>query len=241
VTIQNYEATANYVYEAGDYAAAYSNNNNPGGGGPVSELTRQMVFLRPGEVVVFDRVTTLQPQFTKAVQWNFLHAPVVHGNAFTATQGQSKLFGATFSTVPLTTTAAAVNDAGAKVQELDVRNAVPAASVRYVTALQTAPSTAAAMVTTNQVVTTDGRMQGVEMGSQVVLFGTNGAVNLARGVTYTATGNGIVNHLLTNLTADQTYHVLVNGALAATVTASAQGTLSFATKLAGKATIQVVI
>jgi hypothetical protein len=96
-------------------------------------------------------------------------------------------------------------------------------------------------VTTNQVVTTDGRMQGVQMGNQVVLFGTNGAVNLAQGVTYTATGNGAVNHLLTNLTAGQAYRVLVNGALVATVTASAQGTLNFTTTLTGNATIQVVI
>jgi PKD repeat protein len=240
VTVTAYEAASNYVYMGGDYTAAY---NSPSWSTPVTnpatQLTRQVVYLRPDLVIVYDRATTVQASFTKRLQWNFLNTPTVSGNAFVETVGQSRLFGQTFSTVPLTTTVTPVSVGGATVQEVWTQNASPTASVQYVTAFQVASATTAAMVSTQQVVSSDGRMQGVQAGNQVVLFGVHGAVSPTAPVTYQVNGSGSLSHLLVDLQAGQHYQVTANGGLVATLTASAQGTLSFTTTAAGSQTITV--
>ena len=47
VFITSHEETAPYVYIAGDYHNAYSRNSNPDGGGSCSELTRDILYVRP--------------------------------------------------------------------------------------------------------------------------------------------------------------------------------------------------
>src|SRR5205807_423733 len=81
---------------AGDSHAAYSADNDPGGGGPTSELTRQVVYLRPDYVLVYDRVTTVKDVYDKQLRWHFNQLPVLDGNAFTETVGGSRLFAQTF-------------------------------------------------------------------------------------------------------------------------------------------------
>ena len=233
-----YEATNGYVYVAGDYHAAYSKNTNPGAGGSASELTRQVVYLRPDFIVVHDRATTIKDTYLKQVQWHFLTAPTVNGNSWVESVGSSKLFGQTFSTQTLTTTLQPVTVGNATVSQVATRNTNPTATVRYVTALQTAPSSTASMVASQMVVSTDGRMEGVQMGNQLVLFGTNGPVDPATPIAYSAAGgSGTVEHLLTDLQAGRSYQLRVNGALVGSFQASSQGTLSFST--AGGATIQL--
>jgi PKD repeat protein len=239
VYVDHYEAGNNYVYLSGNYAAAYSSNLNPGAGGPVSELTRQVVYLQPNEIVVYDRVTTIKDTYLKAVQWNFLNAPTVSGNSFVETVGGSKLFGREYSTVPITTSVVPVQVGDATVQEMRTQNATPTASVRYVTAFQVAPSGTSSMVSTQQVLSADSRMEGVQMGNQLVLFGRNGDVDLSTPVTYQINSSSAVQHLLVNLKAGKTYKVYVNGTLTTTLAASSQGTLSFTTSTVGAQTIQV--
>lgn len=230
-----YEATNRYVYVGGDYLAAYSKNTNPGGGGSAAELTRQVVYLRPDFVVVYDRATTIKDYYLKQLQWHFLNAPTVNGNSWVATAGSSKLFGQTFSTQPLTTTTQPVTLWHGTVQQLATKNTNPIAKVRYVTAMQTAASSTTSMVATQQVLSTDSRMEGVQMGNEVVLFGVDGAVSAATPINYSITGSGSVNHLLTDMQPGRSYQLSVNGVAAGSVTASSQGALSFST--AGGATI----
>jgi hypothetical protein len=233
VTINAYEATSSYVYEYGNYMAAYSKNTDPGGGGSVSYLTRQIVYLEPNYVVVYDRVTTNKANYPKQARWHFLSAPTITGNQFIVAQGSSKLFGATFSSAPVSISSGTVNVGGSKIQQLIVQNQNQAANVDYITAFQVAPSTTNQMVGTSRVSTTDGRMEGVLMGSQVVLFGTNGNVDLTTPVTYTFSASGTINHLLVNLVAGHTYTVTFNGSTLATVTASSQGTANYTTTNGG--------
>lgn len=240
VVTKAYEATDRYVYMYGDYHAAYSASDNPGAGGPASELTRQIVYIRPGYEIVFDRATTIKDTYPKELRWNFLQPPTVSGNTFIETVGNSRLFGATFSTVPLTTTLENVqlgNTTG--IQRVVTQNATPTASVRYVTAFQVTDAQTPTMVPTQSVVTTDGRMQGVQMDDQVVLFGTDGDVSLVTPATYSITSTGTIHHLLTNLAAGQTFQVTDNGVVVATLTSSSQGTLSFDTTTTGDQTIEV--
>ncbi len=220
----------NYVYMAGNYAAAYSPSNNPGSGGPVSQLTREMVYLQPDYVVVYDRVTTIDPSYTKQQQWMLANAPTVSGNSFAETVGGSSLFGQTFSKIPLTTTVTPIQVAGVTVQQLINQNTSPTANVNYVTAFQVAPSTTATMDPTEHILTTDGRMEGTQMGNQLVLFGyAAGTVDLTSSITYSPSGSGSVSNLLVDLQAGGMYQIEANGTNLGTVTASSQGTISFTT------------
>jgi hypothetical protein len=242
VVVNHYEANSNDVYMTGDYHAAYSPDNNPGSGGPTSELTRSMVYVRPGYVFVYDRVTTLQASYAKQLRWHFVNAPTVNGNAFTETVGQSRLFGQTFSSVPLTTTVAPVevdNNPQAQVYRVTSTNTNPTSKVRFLTVFQTAGATTANMDATEEVDTTDDRMEGSQIGNQLVLFGRDGTVDLTTAVTYTlGSGASSVNNLLTDLEAGASYQVKVNGAVLTSVVASNQGAISFTTAL-GAQTVQV--
>ena len=51
--------------------------------------------------------------------------------------------------------------------------------LRYVTAFQVAPRTRRAMADTRRVASTDGRMEGVQIGDRLVLFGRHGEVRRA--------------------------------------------------------------
>ncbi len=241
ITINAYEASTKYAYLYGDYHRAYSSESAPGAGGPTSELTRQMVYLRPGYVFVFDRVTTLKAAYPKELRWHFNNAPVVDGNRFTERVGGSKLFAQTFSTVPLTTTSAriTVGDSQAQVYRVTTKNSAAAKRVRYLTVFQVADARTARMDATTQVASRDGRMQGAQIGNQLVLFGRDGDVNLTTPVTYALTGNAAVDNLLTNLKPGQTFQVRADGRLLATLRSSSQGTLHFTTP-AGAHTVQVL-
>jgi hypothetical protein len=260
VVVNAYGATTDHVYLSGDYHNAYSPQDTPGSGSPASELTRQVVYLRPNDVIVYDRVTTLKASYPKQLRWHFNHGPelanetnengdtiptttaTLAGNSWVAATGNSKLFGQTFSTTPLTTTLAEVQ-VGATlsphVQRLITQPTVATTSVRYVTALQVAPSSTTTMDATTSILSTDGRLEGVQMGNQVVLFGRNGDLDPATPVTYAVNATGPLQHLLTNLRAGLSYLVQVNGTPLTTVTASAQGTLSFRTSGAGNQTITI--
>jgi hypothetical protein len=230
VFITNYEAAANYLYFGGDYRAAYSTQDNPGGGGPATQLTRQVVYLRPDFVIVHDRAGTALSTFPKELRWHFLKAPTVVGNSWEETVGSSNLFGETFSAVPLTTTSYSVVDSGATIYRVATNNANPALNVQYTTALETAPSSVTSMVATQQVASTDGSMEGVLMGTYLVLFGKSGLLSPSAGpITYNINSSGSVSDLLTDLQPNAPYRIQVNGGSATTLTSSAQGTLSFTT------------
>jgi hypothetical protein len=232
-----YEAENNYVYIAGDYHSAYSHSSNPGGGGPVSELTRQVVYLRPDFVIVHDRATTIENTYLKQLQWHFINSPTVSGNSWVETVGSSKLFGHTFSSQPLTTSVQQITVGNKAMFQVASKNANPTASIRYITAMQSGDATVTSMIATQSIMSADGRMEGVQMGNELVLFGTDGAVDPSNPVTYTATGTGTVKHLLTDMQPGRSYQLRVNGANLGTVRASGQGTLSFSTVAGGTITL----
>jgi hypothetical protein len=94
------------------------------------------------------------------------------------------------------------------------------------------------MVATGRVASADGRMEGVQMGNQVVLFGTTGPLNpFAGSISYAITGTSPVTHLLTDLEPGRLYQVVADGAPVAAVTASAQGTISFTTPAGSRAIV----
>ncbi|HEV2694534.1 MAG TPA: PKD domain-containing protein [Verrucomicrobiae bacterium] len=242
--ITSFEATNGYVYVAGDYAAAYSLNTTPGTG-TATKLTRQIVYLRPDFIMVHDRATTKAVNDPKQLRWHFLKPPTVSAgaNSWVATNGTGKLFGQTFSRSALMTTNMAVKcPAGSStvVYRVVTQNSNTAAGVTYVTALQSAPSTAASMVRTTSILSTDGRMEGVQMSTNVVMFGADAALNPFTGsISYTVTGSAPVVQVLTDLPPNRAFQVSAGGSSIATITSSAQGVLSFTNTPAGATVITI--
>jgi PKD repeat protein len=243
--ILNYEATNHYVYAGGDYAASYGLNFTPGIG-TAKQLTRQIVYLRPDYIVVHDRAVTKSTNDLKQLRWHFLTSPVFNAssNSWVATAGASKLFGQTFSRSLLSSSNAAVNcpddPSGALVYRVASWNSIKATNVTYVTALQSAPSTTANMVATTFLHSTDNRLEGVQMGTNVVLFGADTVLNPFTGpLSYTVTGSSPINHLVTDLPPNRPCQVSAGGLPLGTITTSAQGTLLFTNAPAGSQTITI--
>jgi hypothetical protein len=238
VFLTHYDATADYVYTAGDYTAAYSHSGLDGNDGSATKLTREVVYLRPDIVIVHDRAGTVDPSFTKQLQWQFLNAPVVSGNSFEETVGSSKLFGQTYSDRQLTTSVQEVNapgtppdqlvGSGAMFYQVATRNAAATPEVHYTTALETAPASTAAMDSSRAAQSDDGRLEGVQIGANLVLFSKDGSADSSSTIAYTVTGAGPIRHLLVGLNPSQLYHVTVNR-VTADHTADDQGTISFTT------------
>jgi PKD repeat protein len=242
--ILNYEAANGYVYAMGDYAAAYALNTTPGIG-TAKLLTRQIVYQRPDYVVVHDRAVTKSTNDLKQLRWHFLNNPtlIAGSNSWVATAGSSKLFGQTFSRLALISSNQAVTcPAGSStvVYRITTQNATKATNVTYTTALQSAPSTTANRVTTAPVFSSDHRMEGVQLGNSLVLFGADAPlVPFNSTLTYTVTGSSPVVHVLTDLPPNRAFQVSAGGNLLGTFTASPQGTLLFTNTPSGSEVITI--
>jgi PKD repeat protein len=242
--ILSYEATNAYLYALGDYAAAYALNTTPGIG-TAEQLTRQIVYQRPDYIVVHDRAVTKSTNDLKQLRWHFLNNPTLNPGAssWVATAGSSKLFGQTFSRSTLTTSNVTVtcpDGSSTVVYRITTQNTFNATNVTYTTALQSAPSITASMVTTAPVFSSDHRMEGVQMGNDLVLFGADAPLNPFIGtLTYTVTGSSPVIHLLTDLPPNRAFQVSSGGVLLGTITASAEGTLVFTNTPSGSKIITI--
>ena len=80
-----FEDRGDYLYLAADATRAYSTNK-------LKLFTRQIVFLRPGTFVVFDRVTSQKPEFKKTWLLQAMKRPERQGDDWVVTHGQGRLF-----------------------------------------------------------------------------------------------------------------------------------------------------
>ena len=232
VYLTGYEEHDAYSYIAGDYHAAYSLNRYPGQGGPVSELSREVVYVRPDYVFVYDRATTVQAAFPKQLRWHFLHDPVVSGDAWTAAAGRSQLFGHTYSSVMLDTVAEAVTVGDASLYRIKTNNHSDTAKVRYVTVLQSAPLATASMTESMRLVSTDGMFEGAVLGDTLALFAAdpvNGGLSSAR---YDIAPTGALRHIITGLQPGKTFTISGAGP-AFSAQASSAGVVTFVSNRTG--------
>ncbi len=80
-----FEDHDDYVYIAGDCTRAYSPDK-------LEYFTRQIVFLRPGTFIVFDRVCSKEPRFRKTWLLQAMKAPTAVGRDLVVTNGRGRLF-----------------------------------------------------------------------------------------------------------------------------------------------------
>jgi len=96
-TLETFESARCHDYVACDITAAYTSPGfeTNGNDAKVTEVTRQVVFLRPEIVVVFDRVESTDAAFDKRFQLHVVGSEEVDGTSFTFTNGPGRLFGRT--------------------------------------------------------------------------------------------------------------------------------------------------
>ncbi|HSB17426.1 MAG TPA: hypothetical protein VLE22_23455 [Bryobacteraceae bacterium] len=80
-----FEDRGGYLYVAGDCSRAYSPKK-------LKSFTRQIVYIRPGTFVIFDRVNTTEPAFRKTFLLQAMKKPEGTGRSFTITNGKGRLF-----------------------------------------------------------------------------------------------------------------------------------------------------
>jgi hypothetical protein len=95
-----FEDRGDYLYVAADATRAYSTNK-------LKRFTRQIVFLRPGTFVIFDRVTSTKPEFKKTWLLQAMKKPEQRGDDLVITHGQGRLFVQTVLPAPRQLTLAA--------------------------------------------------------------------------------------------------------------------------------------
>ncbi|MFB3879668.1 MAG: hypothetical protein ACE149_00320 [Armatimonadota bacterium] len=79
-----FEDRGAYLYVAGDCTRAYDPKK-------LKEFTRQIVFLRPGTFIIFDRVTSTRPEYKKTWLLQAMKPPVSAGGKLVVTNGQGRL------------------------------------------------------------------------------------------------------------------------------------------------------
>ncbi len=80
-----FENQGTYTYVAGDCTRAYSS-------GKMGCFTRQIVFIRPGTFVIFDRVQSRNPDLKKTWLLQAMKVPVRMGEHLVVTNGKGRLF-----------------------------------------------------------------------------------------------------------------------------------------------------
>ncbi len=85
-----YRDQGSYLYTAGDITKSYSAKK-------AKCVTRQIVFLRPGTFVIFDRVDATNEAFKKKFLLQPVSVPQQHGAHWVVTQGKGRLFIQTLS------------------------------------------------------------------------------------------------------------------------------------------------
>jgi hypothetical protein len=80
-----FEDAGAYVYVAGDCTRAYGPHK-------LAYFTRQIVFVRPGTFVVFDRVRSTRPEFRKTWLLQAMKPPTIEAGRLVVTNGKGRLF-----------------------------------------------------------------------------------------------------------------------------------------------------
>lgn len=83
--LRAFEDRGDYLYVAADATRAYATNK-------LKLVTRQIVFLRPGTFIIFDRVTATKPEFQKTWLLQAMKQPEQRGDDLVVTHGPGRLF-----------------------------------------------------------------------------------------------------------------------------------------------------
>ncbi len=257
--IKRYEDTRDYVYVLGDATNAYRQDK-------VQNFTRQLVFLRPKMVIVFDRVRSLRPEYTKKWLLHFVGEPLGNEGQRYITEGEYELPGDTIiytgekgklitqSIFPEKRSILKIGGEGVKDSWVNGKQFDPGKSSYGAWRIEVSPAEArrddlflhvlVATHASDNYSLRAKRIQGDSVvGAQIedtaILFSTQ--ENILQEANYMIEAKGKVWNLLCDVKPDEVYQILVDGTPVLTALSSLQRRLSFTLKLKGRHQIRVSV
>jgi len=179
----------------------------------IQQATRNILWIKPDHIVVYDRATSLHPGLFKQFNLNFITTPSISGHTITeVTPGGQQLFvqtllptNATLTYLPVTniTTISQEEYTSCRVVIEDGNFPV---DTRFLHVLQGADSNAAPDVVTYVANSAGNTFEGATVRGAVALFPVNVLSNNFTAVTYSVPV-GITNHYVAGLTPHGAYFV----------------------------------
>jgi hypothetical protein len=223
--------TDRYAYFAGEAGDAYDIPKYQSLVNLLDEFRRELLFLKPGHVILFDRLNGPDASLVKQWHLNTLNEPLVAGNRYQTTVGKYTLFGTTL----LPREATAVKQPlylGTKDTlsswRVDVAAPTGQNATRFLNVLEISGAGQLAPAPVQVVATDRAGAVGAQIGSQVVVFDTTAA---AAPLTYELPGS-TGEQLVLDQAPGKWYEVVMRNAAGAAVQeqrvlATDQGILAF--------------
>lgn len=156
----------------------------------VDEHTREVVYLRPDSVVVFDRVDAANSYH---LNFHFSSSPQQQGSYYTATNGAAGISFAKLLGGDVAVEADGSEDSSYRIEEAQTGNVT-----RYLNVMQVASGSAPTI--NPQLVGEAGKVRGAVLGDAVVVFSDRPRGEpVALPFSYTVTGTGNRSHVIANL------------------------------------------
>ncbi len=186
----------------------------------VAGWSREVVYLRPNRVMVYDRTAVGSSSYDQFLAWHFPASPVKG----TAAAGQSRLdvtyqgqyMGALTTVLPANTTTTLPmypTSNPVKVWQVQVRPTTPRINQQWLSVFDLSPS-AAAVAATSPVTVTQGAVVGTRLaasdGNSVVIFSSGAAGVPAAGTVAYTVPTAAAHHVITELAAATGYDITVS-------------------------------
>lgn len=213
----------------------------------ISAWTRDIVYVRPNQFVVFDR-TTLSTVTDPYIAWHLFLTPTQSGSIFDVSGTKAGYIGRMTSLLPANPKIATADPLGdGKVTRITIRSQSPTAQTDFLTVFDAASSAAAAY--TASVIPSSSDVTGALLASgstaNIVIFGNSPTLAASSGaVTFTAP-TGTASVVVTDLVGSATYDISDSEASGHHITvqagsahaATANGTLHFSITASGGITV----
>ena len=235
--IEKFEATTDYVYSLGQAADTY--NSVSYSINLLENYARNIVFLRPDYVIVFDRIRVAKPTYYPKWILKSVNEPTILGNLNTIINGDAKMFVKTLS--PTNLAVNKLQSAGWSTYLTD--NDRSDQDYPFLNVIQATDSSNTAMILTERIDASSNNMTGAKLtvavnDTRIVMFSkTETAGGFNENIIYNVSGTGTSKHLIVDLKPNTQFTItntnLDTGQVVQTQTlnSSAKGTLYFTTQL----------
>jgi hypothetical protein len=176
--------------------------------------TRNIIWIKPDHIVVYDRAVSTHPGLFKQFNLNFITVPSITANTITeVTPGGQNLFvqtllptNATLTYVPLGNSLTTVAELEPSVGRVVIEDTNLPVNTRFLHVLQGADSNAVPDVVTHVVSSAGNAFEGAAVRGSVVMFPVDALTNNFTSVTYTVPNN-ITNHYIAGLAPGTSYAI----------------------------------
>jgi hypothetical protein len=180
----------------------------------IQQATRNIIWIKPDHIVVYDRAASAHPGLFKRFNLNFITTPSITGNTIReVTPGGQNLFvqtllptNATLTYVPLGNSLTTVAGLEPSVGRVVIEDTNTPVNTRFLHVLQGADSNAAPDAVTHVASSAGNTFEGVTLRGTAVLFPVAALTNNLTSLAYSVP-KGITNHYVAGLAPGSSYAV----------------------------------